>query len=118
MARHPAVLPLPLVAGSVAVVVLVALVAAGAWLPVALLVAAAATLWAGAIVAASARVGGSAGHRLRVAAALASVHAGLVLGFWRGLLDFPRFRAARSNGAWSWSGPALPNRAPDELLTE
>jgi GT2 family glycosyltransferase len=118
MARHPAVLPLPLVAGSVAAVVLVALVVLGAWLPVAVLVAAAALLWAGAIVAASARVGGSMGHRMRVAAALASVHAGLVLGFWRGLLDFPRFRAARSNAVWTWSGTPLSSRGPDTLLAE
>jgi succinoglycan biosynthesis protein ExoA len=32
------------------------------------------------------------GNTLRTAVALGAIHSGLILGFWRGLLEFPRFR--------------------------
>lgn len=92
LARH-GVLPLPLLAYTLALLVLGAsafllsttaaafllLVGLGAWI----------------LVAAVAAFGVSRGHplmALRVLAALAVVHLGLVSGFWRGLGDFFRYR--------------------------
>jgi hypothetical protein len=51
--------------------------------------------WGVIVIAGSLQVRRSILFTARVAAALATIHCGLLFGFWRGLLDYPRFRLPR-----------------------
>ena len=93
MAKHPTVVPLPLVV--ISLYVLATLVAGGTGLE--------ALAWVGGIPAAawialvlleSVRTVGIGMQTLRMAVAFGAIYAGLVFGFWRGLLEYPRYRRA------------------------
>lgn len=91
MIRHPSVVPWMLLAPTLLLVgwLVLAVAAPAAALRVA---AAALALWALVVAVEGIRLGGASLQAGRVAAALAAVHAGLFLGFWRGCLEFRRFR--------------------------
>ena len=93
MARHPRFVPWPLLGLSG---IGLALLAGAFWAPriAATTVAAGAALWLLLVGAESIRLGRASGGALRVALSLATIQAGLLAGFWRGLPDYPRFRRA------------------------
>lgn len=99
MARHPREIPWPLaLATSYGLVAALLLLAAG---PRASALALAIPLgaWLLAILLEGVRLAGVRPAALRIALALAAIPAGLLLGFWRGLGDAPRFRRAASLAA-------------------
>ncbi len=93
MACHPALIPWPLVA--ISGLLLVAILAwplfgahtAGA------IAAAACAGWSLTVLAESLRLGRVTAHAVRIALAFGVIHAGLLLGFWRGLAESRRFRS-------------------------
>jgi len=89
-ARHPGMIPAPLVAVSVAVLVwlLGVLVWGGTWWALPL-------VYAGVCAVEGVRVAGSA-EAWRTAAVFPMIHAGLLLGFWRGLLEAAYYRPEAS----------------------
>ena len=91
-ARHPSTAPWSLLVMSVAAIVWLALPAllggARGGAAMATLVA----LWLAALGAEGLRLARPRSEWLRVAAALGTIHLGLLAGFWRGLVEAPRFR--------------------------
>jgi len=90
--RHPELIPIPLVLATLlSLGVLFLLIRPGGRLGLALF-AGAMALWVVLCLVEGVRQGGWR-NGWRVAIALGSVHIGLTLGFWRGLLEFRSFRA-------------------------
>jgi len=92
MARHPDVVPWPILAVVVAAVLIPPILlvihpAAGLWWSGGL-----ATGWLAVTTTESLRQVGPRPHALRVIAAMFAIHAGMVVGFLRGALEFHRFR--------------------------
>lgn len=104
MARHPGVIPWPLV--GLAVITLGIVLAPLLWRPAGLFVPPALLGgWLILLVAEGLRIGGPGLDGLRVAASLGATHAGLLAGFFRGLVEFGRFRPGPApSPAWSRSG--------------
>jgi prepilin-type processing-associated H-X9-DG protein len=90
--RHPRLAPWPILAASALGLAGLATALAGgptgAWIG-----AAALAFWVGLLAFEGCRLAGPSRGALRVAVALGAIQAGLVLGFWRGLLEFRAFRA-------------------------
>lgn len=101
MARHPRMLPWPLVGFSP-----VLLSTAGAIVfatsPSALVIGLIPIAgWLTLVVAESLRKGGLSSAAIRMMPAFLTIHLGLLLGFWRGLVEFPRLAFTRlGGGAW------------------
>ncbi|MBM3317007.1 MAG: glycosyltransferase [Candidatus Eisenbacteria bacterium] len=98
MARHPREVPWPLVLATALCLLLPAILigwgarAAGAVAAIVL------GGWALAAGVEGLRLGGLGAEAARVAVSLLVIPAGLLLGFWRGLLDAPRLRGPRREG--------------------
>jgi glycosyltransferase involved in cell wall biosynthesis len=91
MVRHPGRIPWALVVVSLGLVSpLFALALAGAR-SAGIVLGTGLALWSGVNCCESLRCGGLRGSP-RVALAFSAIHLGLILGFWRGLLEFRRFR--------------------------
>jgi succinoglycan biosynthesis protein ExoA len=98
--RHPELVPWFLVLASILALLAVVILVVPGGRPGAVVVAVALGLWLVLCLAEGFRLGGLRGGA-RVALALAAVHVGLTLGFWRGLLEFRAFRSpleARADG--------------------
>ena len=94
LARHPDRVPWPLILiSALAVAIPVVLIAVG---PRAALALAAVSVggWMLVVGVESLRVSGFTVAATRTALAFAAIHAGLAVGFWRGLAEFPRYRSA------------------------
>jgi GT2 family glycosyltransferase len=92
MARHPRLFPWPLVV--ITGLLVLALVALGLRGPKAAGLVAGVPLacWIALILAESVRLGGVGSRGGRIALAFLVIHAGLAIGFWRGIPEFRRFR--------------------------
>lgn len=92
MSRHPSSAPWPLIALTIGAIGLV--VAPLVWGGTGLLLSLSLVgLWLLLLVGEGLRLGGIGGNGVRIAAALAATHLGLLAGFWRGLGAFARFRS-------------------------
>ncbi len=91
-ARHPDTAPVVLLALTLAALIPPALAAAGRFRAAGAAAAVLALAWAGPVIFESVRLGRSPAESARLAAVFPAIHAGLLLGFWRGLLEAPRFR--------------------------
>lgn len=89
--KHPSCRPWPLLALSVyLIIVAIWAVLDGPLRGVGSLIPAGAV--ASALLVEATRLGGVSAHSGRILVAFATIYVGLLLGFWRGLLEFPRFR--------------------------
>lgn len=98
MAKHPEVIPWPLLLITAYVVLAVlssAVYGSRVATPLAVVPL---TVWGLLIVLESARLADSFGQALRTMLAFLVIHLGLVLGFWRGLPELRRFRRPRADG--------------------
>lgn len=93
MGRHPGLLPLPLLALTAAVLGGVALPFLFGPRTGGALLAGGAGLYALLLLGEGVRLAGLTTQGARVAYAIATTHAGLLMGFWRGLAEIPRFVA-------------------------
>jgi len=106
LARHPSAIPWPLIIlTGLPLALLATLLAAG--LAIGALAAAVLTLLYILLLAAeSLRLESLTPTAVRVFLALGTIHAGLVLGFWRGLPEFGRFRTPPAAGRTGTAGTA------------
>ena len=95
--RHPALVPPTLILASLAALGALGLLIVPGGKPGFLGFSAVVLVWMMLCAAEGLRQGGRQ-EGLRVAIALATVHVGLTLGFWRGLLDFRSFRSPYTTG--------------------
>jgi hypothetical protein len=92
MARHSGAMPWPLIAATALMFGAIALLLIAGWKPTGWLVGILGGL--GLLVAGieSVRLGGLSVHSARITASFVVIYAGLLVGFWRGLLEFRKFR--------------------------
>jgi glycosyltransferase involved in cell wall biosynthesis len=99
LARHSGPHPWPLLLVSALVLAGALLLLARGWsaaiVPASFLLGS----WILLIGAESVRLGGVGVRAVRTAAAFLVIHAGLTLGFWRGILEFGRFRSSRESSS-------------------
>jgi succinoglycan biosynthesis protein ExoA len=93
MAKHPSMVPLPLVALSLAVLFAVVAGLVRGWSAFALVGGGMLALWT-ILGFVEALRSSAAGRVLRVVACFGAIHSGLLLGFWRGLVEGARYRGA------------------------
>jgi succinoglycan biosynthesis protein ExoA len=90
--RHPSTAPWPLLGPAVAPILLIAAGFGVGWGTAGLAALVLAAAWVIATLTVSLRLGRGTADALRLPVVFAAVHGGLVVGFWRGVLDAPRFR--------------------------
>lgn len=112
MARHPSTFPLPLVAITIAVLAVPALLGVAGWRVAAGVLVCTLGAWFGLVAFESLRICGPSSQAVRVAAAFFTIHVGLVLGFWRGLLEFSRYRPGRGSFGSAARTPGDASPAP------
>ena len=100
LARHPTVVPWALVGATGIGLGVVAIAFAVGDRAAVWSLATLVGVWVAAVGIESLRLGGATRSALRIAAALAAIHSGLLLGFWRGLGEFGSFRRARTSPDW------------------
>ena len=87
---------MPLLGLTFLVLGLTGVLALGNWKVVLLAVGVLATSWTLLVGVEGIRIGGWSRNGYRVAVALAVIHSGLLVGFWRGLAEMRKFRPPRS----------------------
>jgi succinoglycan biosynthesis protein ExoA len=106
LARHPTEIPWTLVGMTSLALLLVAMPFAGGGHAAVLFLILVAGLWTLAAGVESVRLAGFSMAVGRILAAFAAIHLGLLLGFWRGLVEFKRFRHPRqASGREAWAEP-------------
>ena len=98
MARHSGAAPWPLIAATALMFGAIALLPIVGWKATALWMGILGGM--GLLVASveSVRLGGLSIQSARIASAFVVIYSGLLLGFWRGILEFKRFRAPKAPG--------------------
>jgi succinoglycan biosynthesis protein ExoA len=103
LARHPSEVPWTLLGMTLLAILFVATAIAGDWRAALFILVLSVGFWTLAAAIESLRLAGISWSVVRITAALATIHFGLLLGFWRGLAEFKRFRRSRhasENGGW------------------
>ena len=96
MARHPTAIPWPLVLMTGFLIMTLLTLAVIDLRAAGLMAAIPVGCWILVIVAESVRLAGLTPGALRIALAFFMIYLGLVLGFWRGIPEFRRFRSSAS----------------------
>lgn len=103
LARHPGTRPWPLIALSLVAVAMVGMLAMARTGAIRLLALVPIGCWFLLVAIESLRVGGAPLESSRIVRAFLVIHCGLVLGFWRGLLDVRR-PSVSGHGGGPWPG--------------
>lgn len=95
MARHPGAAPIPLLGMTFLGMGLIGTLLLFGWKPAAVAAGILVAIWSLVASAEALRLGGLSLASGRIVAAFVVIHSGLVLGFWRGLAEFRKFRRPR-----------------------